>query len=245
MEPLFPVPACGNALRALSRVAAGARPIAGGTLRKAVRIAFVLPVLLLAISWTVPLQAQVVDPALARQTLENSTDRILGILSNPNYVNPVTRAPLRRQIEDEVWHIFDFGEFSARTIGEKWKTLSPGEREAFINAFAELLFSTYLSHVEGYDGEEVRYVGERRSKNGDRVEIATEISMKDGRVVPISYRMLCKEEAVGGAWVVYDVLIEGVSLVGTYRAQFREELARAGIGELIGKVRKKAMEAVS
>lgn len=190
-------------------------------------------------------QARAVDPAMARQTLEKSTDRILGILSNPNYVNPVTRAPLRRQIEDEVWHIFDFGEFSARTIGEKWRTLEPADREAFTNAFAELLFATYLSHVEGYDGEKVRYLGERRSKNGERVEIATEITMDGGRVVPISYRMLCKEEAAGGAWVVYDVLIEGVSLVGSYRAQFREELAHAGIGELIEKVHKKAMEAES
>ena len=63
------------------------------------------------------------DPSLARQMLETSTDRILSLLKNPNYVNPATRAPLRRQIEDEVYHIFDFREFSARTLGQHWEKL--------------------------------------------------------------------------------------------------------------------------
>ena len=185
------------------------------------------------------------DPSLARQTLENSIERILFLLKNPNYVNPATRGPLRRQIEDEVYHIFDFREFSARTLGQHWRRFSEAERTEFTQAFAGLLFSTYLNHIDGYNGERVRILSERRSASHRRVEIATEITMSDGRVLPISYRMMYKEEAAGAVWVVYDVFVEGVSLVNNYRTQFQEILIKSSPAQLIATVRAKAMEAGS
>ena len=82
---------------------------------------------------------------------------MLDCIKNPDYVNPATRPPLRRQIEDEVYHIFDFGEFSSRTVGPRWKEFSAAQKKSFSNAFADLLLTTYLNKVDGYNGEQVAY----------------------------------------------------------------------------------------
>ena len=86
--------------------------------------------------------AQAASPA--QLTLETSINRILGSIKNPDYVNPATRGPLRQQIEDEVLHIFDFKEFSSRTVGPRWSTFSPKQQQQFSDAFAELLMPAAL-----------------------------------------------------------------------------------------------------
>ena len=88
----------------------------------------------------------------AQLALETSITRILSSIKNPDYVNPATRRPLRQQIEDEVLHIFDFKEFSSRTVGPRWSTFTPAQQQQFSDAFAELLLNTYLSKIDGYNG---------------------------------------------------------------------------------------------
>ena len=175
----------------------------------------------------------------ARQALETSVTRILDIIKNPGYVNPATRAPLRRQIEDEVYHIFDFREFSSRTVGQRWGTFSPQQQKKFSDAFAELLLCTYLGKIDGYNGEKVVFVGERANQAGDRVEQKTLLTMKDGKKIPVDYRMMPKN----GGWCVYDVIVEGVSLVKNYRTQFQDILTTASPDELTTRVKTKALEA--
>ena len=89
--------------------------------------------------------ADAAEASPARKALEVSISRVLDCIKNPDYVNPATRPPLRRQIEDEVYHIFDFGEFSSRTVGPRWKEFSAAQKKSFSNAFADLLLTTYLS----------------------------------------------------------------------------------------------------
>ena len=172
--------------------------------------------LLLALAVVLP-GAAALAASPARQALETSISRILASIKNPDYVNPTTRGPLRQQIEDEVLHIFDFGEFSSRTVGPRWRTFSPDQQRRFSDAFAELLINTYLNKIDGYNGEQVLYTGETVSPEGRRVEVQTLITMKDGKKVPVAYRMLPKR----GSWFVYDVLIENLSLVKNYRTSFR------------------------
>lgn len=178
------------------------------------------------------------DANQARQTLETAITRIMNDIKNPDYVNPATRAPLRAQIEDEVYHIFDFGEFSSRTVGPRWRSFSEQEKKAFADAFANLLFNTYLNKVTGYNGEQISYIGETVSPDGKLVEIKTSIGMKDGRKIPVNYRMLNKD----GSWRVYDVIIENISLVKNYRTQFQDILNKATPAKLIERVSQKAAE---
>ena len=175
----------------------------------------------------------------SRQTLENSITRVLNFIKDPGYVNPATRGPLRRQIEDEVYHIFDFTEFSARTVGQRWSTFTPQQQKKFSDAFAELLLCTYLGKIDGYNGEKVAFVGERANQAGDRVEQKTLLTMKDGKKIPVDYRMMPKN----GGWCVYDVIVEGVSLVKNYRTQFQDILQTSSPDELTARVKTKALEA--
>ncbi|MDO5537855.1 MAG: ABC transporter substrate-binding protein [Desulfovibrionaceae bacterium] len=174
----------------------------------------------------------------AEKALAASISRVVELLQNPGYVSPQTRGPLRTQIEDEVYHIFDFGEFSARTVGQRWQTFTDAQQQDFTDAFASLLFSTYLSQIDGYNGEEVRYTGVRSNPEGTRVEVATELTNQNGRVIPIAYRLMPKN----GTWVVYDVFVEGVSLVRNYRTQFQDILSKSNPDSLIVRVRERAME---
>ncbi|MGE4311018.1 ABC transporter substrate-binding protein [Desulfovibrio sp.] len=199
------------------------------------RITLALCGLLLAFV-LLPSAAQANSPA--RQALETATNRILDFIKNPDYVNPATRRPIRQQIEDEVLHIFDFGEFSSRTVGPRWHSFTPEQKKAFSDAFADLLISTYINKIDGYNGEQVLYTGEVASAKGDRVEVRSVITMKDGKKVPVAYRMLPKN----GKWMVYDVLIENISLVKNYRTQFQDILNTESPENLIARIKDKAVE---
>lgn len=199
--------------------------------------ALAIMLLLMAAAWN-PEGACAQSPAQARQTLETAVSTILNIIRNPQYANPATRAPLRKQIENEVHAVFDFGEFSSRTVGPRWRTFSQAQKQNFENAFADLLLNTYLSKVTGYNGETVAYTGETASPDGDKVEVRTVITMKDSKKTPVSYRMLYKN----GKWVVYDVIIENISLVKNYRTQFQDILNSASPEDLTARVLAKARE---
>ena len=173
----------------------------------------------------------------ATETIQITIDEVLNIIKDPKMDSPDTRGPLLRQVEDKIKTIFDFTEFSARTVGPKWRSFTQDQKDRFIDAFSALLRATYIEKLDGYDGEKVKFLGEVKSTKGDKVEVQTSILMKD-KEVPVSYRLLDKN----GAWRVYDVRIEKVSLIENYRGQFKEILMKGDAEELIKKVVDKAAE---
>ncbi len=176
------------------------------------------------------------NPADAQTSLQTSVSRILGFIQSPGYANPATRQSLNASIEKEVYAIFDFDEFSMRTVGAFWKQFSPKQKQDFTKAFSDLLFATYLGRIEGYNGEKVLYDGFVSGNNGKRVEVRTVINLKGNTKIPLNYRMLPKN----GKWVVYDVLVEGVSLVKNYRTQFNDALQSGSPEALIARVKERA-----
>lgn len=171
-------------------------------------------------------------------SLQGSVDGILLILKEPAYRAPATRPPLRAKIEQQIHNIFDFNEFSARTVGQNWPSFTVDQKKRFDDAFADLLLVTYLDKVQGYNGEKIIYSGEVLSNKGDRAEVSTIVTLSDGKPVPVAYRMMTKN----GRWVVYDVLIESVSLIKNYRSQFQDVLAKGTPDELITRVESRARE---
>ena len=180
--------------------------------------------------------AQAASPA--HEALESSITKVLNIIKQPAYANPATRGPLKQEIEAELRTSFDFGEFSLRTVGPRWKEFSADQQKRFCDAFASLLMRTYVDKIDGYNGEQVAFTGERANNKGDKVEVQTAIAMKNGKKIPVSYRMLSKD----GSWRVYDVVVENISLVMNYRSQFQEILSSATPDELIAKVQAKVDE---
>ncbi len=171
-------------------------------------------------------------------TLSVTVNDVLAILKEPDYKDPVKRVPLRAQIEKKVHEVFDFGEFSARTVGRSWQSFSAEQKARFDEAFANLLLITYLDKIQGYNGEQVAYLGELLSSKNDRAEVETIVTLADKTQVPVSYRMMLKDDR----WVVYDVIIENVSLIKNYRSQFQDVLTRGTPEQLIEKVENRARE---
>ncbi len=171
------------------------------------------------------------------KTIEQAVNDIMAIIKNPDMRDVAKRPPLLQRIEDKAKTIFDFKEFSARTVGPNWREFTPEQQKRFIDAFASLLRATYIEKLEGYDGEKVNYTGEVMSTKGDKAEVQTSVLIKN-KNVPVAYRMLEKD----GIWKVYDVRIEKISLIENYRGQFKELLVKGDAEGLIARVESKAAE---
>ena len=189
--------------------------------------------LALALCLTTALSAQAA-PLTARQTAEEGASRILALLNDPAFRNPETKMAVRQKIEQEVLTLFDFEEFATRTVGPSWRKFTPQQKEDFKTAFTDLLRNTYVDTLDSYNGEKVEFTGETSSNNGTRVEI--QMNFLARQVHPVAFRMLEKN----ARWVVYDVLIEGISMIKNYRDQFRDILSRGDPQTLIERVRTKA-----
>ena len=172
-----------------------------------------------------------------RTALENTVTQVLNELKKPELKNQATREGVLQNVERIIVSLFSFEELSMRTVGPNWRNFSADQKKRFIEAFEDLLRERYLGALLGYSGETVTYLKETPVGNaGDKVQIDTQVNMKD-KPVPMSYRMLKKNR-----WVVYDIIIEGVSLVQNYRSQFQSVLQRGDADELIRLVRQKADE---
>ncbi len=173
-----------------------------------------------------------------RQELEKYIDLILIELKKPEFKDSATKKEILVKIEDIVHEIFDFTELSKRTVGAAWKNFSAEQQKMFTEAFTDLLRATYIGRIEGYNGEQVFYLGETSSTAGDKVEINTSI-LVDSKDVLVNYRMLQNNAS---EWKVYDVIVEGVSLVQNYRTQFQDVLTKGDAESLIELVKAKAAE---
>jgi phospholipid transport system substrate-binding protein len=139
-----------------------------------------------------------------------------------------------RKIADET---FDFREISQRSLARHWQSRTPVERDEFVQLFADLLERSYIGQIEQYSGsEKVQYVGE--TLDGQQALVRTRIVTKAGTEVPVDYRM----HRVGEHWLVYDVAIEGISLVSNYRAQFDRIIRSSSYRQLTDKLKAKKDE---
>ncbi len=195
---------------------------------------FVLSLALCILAAVLPARAA---DMTARQTAEAGADRILALLNDPAFKTPEGKPVIRKKIEDVVLELFDFEEFSIRTVGRTWKQFTPEQKQEFKTAFTDLLRNTYIDTLDEYHGQKIRFTGEVSGGNGKRVEVQMEF-LADQKVYPVAFRMLEKNNR----WVVYDVLIEGISMIKNYRDQFSDILAKNSPQELIDRVKAKAVE---
>jgi phospholipid transport system substrate-binding protein len=132
--------------------------------------------------------------------------------------------------------IFDFTEISQRSLGRHWQARTPAEREQFVALFGDLLENAYITKIESYSGEKIQYPGD--VIDGDLALVKTRIVTKQETEIPLDYRMFLN----GGRWAVYDVSIEGISLIGNYRTQFNAVIQRSGYPDLVAKLKAKQDE---
>jgi phospholipid transport system substrate-binding protein len=185
------------------------------------------------------LSVVIVLPAAAgapSDQLKAQIDRVLKTLDDPELKKEGKSKDRRTAVRRIANDIFDFGETARRSLGRHWQPRTPTERDEFVQLFSDLLERSYISRVELYGGEKIQYLGD--SIEGDQAKVQTKLLTKSGSEIPIEYRMHRK----GDRWLVYDVIIEGVSLIANYRTQFNKIIQTSSYQELVRKMKTKQEE---
>ena len=189
-----------------------------------------------AVAALVALLAPVAGAGLPTEQLRGAIERVVKTLENPAYKGD-SRVPERRAAVRKIANeIFDFGEIARRSLGRHWQGRSDAEHEEFVTLFADLLERSYISKIDQYGGEKIVYTGEKI--DSENSVVSTKLVTKNGTEVPIDYRLVKR----GERWLVYDVSIEGVSLVSNYRTQFNKIIQTASYAELIRRMKSKQAE---
>lgn len=163
-----------------------------------------------------------------------SITKVLDILRDPALKKPEKEEERRKLLKNVIFPRFDFREMAQRSLGIHWRDRSPQERDEFVNLFADLLEAFYRKRIESYTDEEILYTGEQLE---DKFAVVSTkiISKKENLEVPVEYKAILRD----GQWRVYDVVIEGVSLVSNYRSQFNRIIRTSSYAELVRKMKVK------
>ena len=166
--------------------------------------------------------------------VRTAVDAILVILKNEQ----LDKQEKRAQMSDIIIKRFDFRAMSQRTLATNWKKTTDEEKDQFVELFSQLIENSYVGKLESYTNERVDYPGEKVSGRKAVVETLIISSSAD---IPVDYRLYEKD----GQWLVYDVIIEGVSLISNYRSSYQEIMKKEGFDGLLAKMQAKIDELTS
>jgi len=170
-------------------------------------------------------------------TVEGHVDKVLNVLRDPALKGDKAKKAKKEKVRAISEKMFDFTELSKRTLGTNWKNFNPDQQKEFIELYKDILEDAYMDRITSYTDEKVVFQKEIMLSD-DTAEVQSNIITKKAEI-PIYYRVILKDDS----WRVYDVIIEGVSLVKNYRTQFREILANKSPEELLKTLRKKVGKA--
>ena len=167
------------------------------------------------------------------EALKNTRDKVVRLLNNPELKQPERQTERRQQLVDIVSERFSYEEMSRRVLGDQWTKLNETERVQFVQVFRHMLAKSYATNIEGYGREPLQYLGERLVDGC--AEVRTRIHSAKHEI-QVDFRLI---ERIGD-WFVYDVIVDGVSLVTSYRGQMARILRRSSYEYLLDLLRKKA-----
>ena len=193
-------------------------------------------------AWLLVVAAAAAPAGNPRDVVQGAVTRALTVLEEAQVSRPESqqagRVPLdkvRSELRRVVADLFDFDEMARRTLSRHWAGRSAKERAEFVGLFTDLLERSYLARIEGYTGGKIAYLGE--TVDDDYAVVRSRV-LRRPRDVALDYRLHLRN----GRWKVYDVLVDGVSWVSTYRSQFDRVILTASWDELVDRLRKKQSE---
>jgi len=178
--------------------------------------------------------AQAITPT---ETVKARVDEALQGLSQTAGTTPESAERRRVEIRRVADSLFDFTEMSRRALGRHWTDRTTAERDEFVRLFTDLIARSYIGKIDRYAGEAVTYTGEH--VDGDEASVRSQVVTAKGSQIPLEYRL----HRVNDSWSAYDVLIENVSLVGTYRSQFDRVIKAESFADLLRRLREKGQVA--
>lgn len=194
------------------------------------RFSWLFAVLLVGLT---PLSAYAGAPT---EQMKKTTEKLISLLSDPALKGPAQAEKRRTLLRKTADERFDWWEMSRRALGQHWRKLSDEEKKTFVDLFGQLLERTYMEKVEDYSGEKVFYVDE--TIDNDYATVEMRVLTSQNVEIPVVNKLKKK----GEEWMIYDVSVEGVSLVNNYRTQFNSILSKSPFSELIEKLREKVSE---
>ena len=166
------------------------------------------------------------------ETVQTAVQRVSASQSGPA-AKTLSTAERRADIRKITDTLFDFKDMSERSLGSAWTQASPAHQQEFVRLFSALIANAYLSRIEQFAGEPFTYVGEKI--DGEEASVQSRVVTSKGSELGLDYRMYRSN----GRWAVYDIYVDGISLVGSYKAQFSRIIQRGSFAELLKQLRQK------
>ncbi len=170
------------------------------------------------------------------EVIKVAVEQVAQVVEDADLGRPVAAERRRLEIRRIAENLFDFQEMARRSLARHWTDRTAEERQEFVRLFADLLERVYFGKLENYSAERILYFGE--TVDGDYATVRSKVVIGKKGELPIEYRL----HLVGSRWAVYDVLIDGMSFVGTYRAQFNRVIQTSSYDDLVQKLRLKELE---
>jgi phospholipid transport system substrate-binding protein len=169
------------------------------------------------------------------------TDQVLKILEDPQFQAPNRHAERQERLHKIAEQVFDWQEMARRALAVHWRERTPQEQQEFVRLFRDLVEGTYINRLESSIQEkgEIQYVGEQ--VDGSRAAVKTNVVTRRNQQVPIEYRL----QKADGRWLIYDVLVEGISLVNNYRSQFNRIITSSSYNDLVQKMKNRQGDELS
>ncbi len=167
------------------------------------------------------------------QTVKTGVDRVIKVLKDPALKSQDKAKQRKEALREAVSGILDFREMAKRSLARQWRKLSDKQKGEFVELYRGLIERTYLKKIEAYQNEKIIYKGQRI--RGKYAIVKTLVVTSKQTEIPVDYKLLKK----GDNWIVYDVIIEGVSLVNNYRRQFKSIIRRSSYDGLVKMLREK------
>jgi phospholipid transport system substrate-binding protein len=166
------------------------------------------------------------------ETVQSAAQQVFSSQSGPA-VKSLSTAERRADVRKIIETLFDFKEMSERSLGKAWTQASPAQQQEFVRLFSALIANAYLSRMEQYNNEPITYVGEKIE--GDEASVQSRVLTPKGSDIGLDYRLYRAEDR----WHVYDIYVDGISLVGSYKAQFNRIIQRGSFADLLKTLREK------
>lgn len=188
-------------------------------------------IMLLCVCLPLTAQAAIGPQELVEQTTEQTLSRLQRerqvLQQNPDGIYDL--------IKEVISPHFDFVRISAWVLGKHWRTASKEQKLRFVRAFRTLLVRTYGVALLDYTDQEIRYLPLRDDPSNGDVTVRTEVIQSTGETVSLNYRLYLRNEA----WKVYDVSVDGISLVTNFRTSFATEIKQSSLDGLIQRLEDK------
>jgi phospholipid transport system substrate-binding protein len=166
--------------------------------------------------------------------IRQTTDQVLKILEDPALQGPAKQSDRQARLHQIAEQAFDWPAMAQRALAVHWRGRTPPQQKEFTELFRDLVERTYMTRLENATEEkqDIQYTGEQI--DGSRAAVKTVVLTKRNQQIPLEYRL---QKSGGGSWKIYDVLVEGISLVNNYRSQFNQIINSSSYEALVQKMK--------